>query len=61
MDKVDILVIATLVVLIWYRPILRRSRKNPHNDLYIDRDRVRDVLEGNRTWIDDPLFFLRRL
>jgi len=61
MDKVDMLFILTLALLVWYRPLFRRTRKNPNNDLRIDDDRTRELVMANRTIPDDPLFFQRRI
>jgi len=63
MEKVDILVLVVLGVLVWYRPLVRRSRKNHRvsSDLSVDSDNTTDMIYSNRPISDDPHFFLRRI
>ena len=56
----DILIMSTLVVWIWYRPLLTRNEKRPRNDLHQTTDDVNHLLFGNRAFVDDPNFFLRK-
>jgi len=39
----------------------KRGGKRPHNDLAITTDGTKDVILNNRTWKEDPQFFLRRV
>ena len=61
MGKFDILIISTLAVWLWVRPLIPPIENIPVDDLRLTRDRADHILQGTITRNEDKNFFLKRV